>query len=80
MATIIHPALVDTRKVAKSIKDWLDLKGFESKALEVSGSYILKARKASSFRAIVGADRALEIEVHHANGQTVVDVNPPAQA
>ena len=34
----------------------------------------MKARKSSVLRAIAGADRALEIEIGHADGKTVVDV------
>lgn len=56
MALITCPSLVDTREVAKRIKAWLDARGFETKALESSGAYVVKARKASTFRAIVGAD------------------------
>jgi hypothetical protein len=74
MATITHPSLVDTRKVAKAIKDWLDLKGFETKALEASGTYTVKARKASVLRAVFGADRALEVEVRQTGDQTIADI------
>ena len=74
MAIITHPSLVDTRQVAKRIKEWLEAKGFETKALETGSSYVVKARKASKFRAIVGADRALEIGVRQTEGETQVDV------
>ena len=74
MATIVHPALVDTRKVATAINDWLRLKCFETKALEADGSYTVKARKANAVRAVLGADRALEVEVRQSDGRTVVDV------
>jgi hypothetical protein len=74
MALITCPLLVDTREVAKRLKEWLEAKGFETKALESSGSYIVKARKASAFRVIVGADRALEVGVRQWNGETQVEV------
>jgi hypothetical protein len=74
MAAIIHPALVDVRGVAKAIQDWLDCRRFETKALQAGDSYFVKARKSSVLRAVAGADRALEIEVGHADGKTVVDV------
>ena len=74
MASIVHPSLVNTRDVAREIKDWLEARKFETKALESSGSYIVKARKASAFRAVVGADRALEVAVFHSDGQTHVEV------
>jgi hypothetical protein len=74
MAVISQPGQADNREVAKRIKGWLDGKGFETKALEASGSYVIKARKASTVRAVFGADRALEVEVRHADNQTQVDV------
>jgi hypothetical protein len=74
MAAIIHPALVDARAVAKAIQDWLDCRRFETKALQAGASYFVKARKSSVVRAVIGADRALEIEVGHADGKTIVDV------
>ena len=74
MATITHPSRLDTRKAAKAIRDWLDQKGFETKALEAQGAYTIKARKGSAFRAVLGADRALEVEVRHAGCQTIADV------
>jgi hypothetical protein len=74
MALIASPALVDTREVARRIKAWLINNGFETKAYESGDSFIVKARKASTLRAIVGADRALEVGVRHWNGETQVDV------
>ena len=74
MAAITHLGLVDARAVAKAIQDWLDCRRFETKALQAGGSYFVKARKSSVLRAVVGADRALEIEVGHADGKTIVDV------
>ena len=74
MATITHPSRLDTRKAAKAIRDWLDQKGFETKALEAQGAYTIKARKGSAVRAVLGADRALEVEVRHAGYQTIADV------
>ncbi len=74
MATITHPSRLDTRKTAKAIQDWLDEKGFETKAFDAQGAYTIKARKGSAVRAVVGADRALEVEVRHAGSQTVADV------
>ena len=74
MATIIHPVVVDPREVASAIKNWLDFRHFETKALEAGGCYFVKARKASAVRAIFGADRALEIQVGNADGKTIVDV------
>jgi hypothetical protein len=74
MAAITHLGLVDARAVAKAIQDWLDSRRFETKALQAGASYFVKARKSSVLRAIAGADRALEIEVGHADGKTIVDV------
>jgi hypothetical protein len=74
MALLSSRVPLDTREVAKRIKDWLDKKGFETKA-EISGDvYTVKARKASGLRAVVGADRALEVVVQVASGETQVDV------
>jgi|ERR1700730_2311310 hypothetical protein len=72
MSVITHPGQIDIREVAKTIKAWLDSKGFETKALQTEGAYIIKARKASGLRAIVGADRALKIEVRNLNNETQV--------
>ncbi len=74
MALITFPALVDTRQVAKRIKGWLDSKGFETRAFQGGGAYTVKARKSGTFRAVVGADRALEIGVRHHGSETQVDV------
>jgi hypothetical protein len=74
MALITCPAIVDNREVAKRIKKWFEDKGFETKAFESSGSFSVKARKASTFRAVVGADRALEVAVRHCDGETQVEV------
>jgi hypothetical protein len=45
MALITCGSLVDTREVAKRTKVWLDDRGFETKALESTGSYIVKLVK-----------------------------------
>jgi hypothetical protein len=74
MALMTCPARVDTREVGTRLKEWVEAKRFEMKALESSGSYIVKARKASTFRSIVGADHALEIGVRQGNGETQVEV------
>lgn len=74
MSVIGHPEELDTRALATRIKKWLDGKNFETKALEGAGSFVIKARKASALRAVVGADRALEIEIRNFEGQTQVDV------
>jgi hypothetical protein len=74
MTLIASPALIDTRQVAKRIKEWLEGKGFETKALESSGSYTVKARKSGVFRSVVGADRAMEISIRQWNGETQVEV------
>ena len=72
MSVITQPGQLDTREIAKKIKGWLDGKGFETKALEAEGAYIVKARKGSALRAAIGADRAIEIDVRHLSGETQV--------
>ncbi len=74
MSVVTQPGQLDTREIAKKIKGWLDGKGFETKALEAEGAYIVKARKGNILRAAVGADRAIEIDVRHLNGETQVSV------
>jgi len=74
MALLTYPMALDAREIAKRTKRWLDAKEFETKVFETGGSYVIKARKASTFRAIVGADRALEIGIRSVNGETQVDV------
>lgn len=74
MALISSPVPLDNREVARRIKDWLDKKGFETKAFEADGSYFLKTRKSSGLRSVVGADRALEIGIRHSDNQTQVEV------
>lgn len=74
MSVIGHPEELDMRAFATRIKKWLDGKNFETKALEGAGSFVIKARKASALRAVVGADRALEIAIRNFEGQTQVDV------
>jgi len=74
MAAIVHPGKLDNREVAKKIKNWLNQKGFETKAIEQDGTYAIKARKSSSLRAIVGADRAIEVGVRTSGDETRIDV------
>lgn len=74
MSKITHPGRADNRDIAKRIKGWLDKKGFETKAFESDDGFTIKARKASAIRALIGADRALEIDVRYANDQTEVDL------
>lgn len=74
MALITTSALIDTREVAKRIKTWLAEKGFETRVLATGSTYAVKARKSSAFRAVVGADRALEVGIRHWGGETQVEV------
>ena len=74
MALITHPLPVDLLQAARRIQSWFDIKGFETKAVEHSGMYCLRARKASAFRAFLGADRALEVAFRISNNQTEIDV------
>lgn len=74
MATIVHLGRLDNREIAKQIKNWFDQKGFETKAIEQDGSYTVKARKSSGFRAMVGADRAIEIGIRTSGDETQLDV------
>jgi hypothetical protein len=74
MALITYPAEVDIKEVSRRIQQWFHHKNFETRALKVDVSYIIKARKKSAFRAIVAADRALEVAVRNFNGEAKVDV------
>lgn len=74
MATIVHLGKLDNREIAKQIKKWFDQKGFETKAIEQDESYAVRARKSGGFRAIVGADRAIEVGIHTLGDETQVDV------
>lgn len=74
MAVITREGLVNTQDVANAVKDWLDSKGFDTRVLGEGGEFTVKARKASAVRAVVGADRALEVGVRHFAGRTEVDV------
>lgn len=75
MALIVHPSEVDTRELARRVKVWFDEKGFETKAFGQDGSYLVKARKSSTFRSVIGADRAIEVGVRAAEGETRVLVS-----
>lgn len=74
MATIAHLGKLNNREIAKEIKKWFDQKGFETKAIEQNGSYTVKARKGGGLRAIVGADRAIEVGIRTFEDDTQVDV------
>lgn len=74
MALISEPVVVDTLTLAKRVNHWLQEKGFETKAVELGGTYAIKARKSSLIRSVAGADRALEVSIRQFNGQTQVDV------
>ena len=74
MALITTAKSLDTEVVAQRVKAWLDGKGFQTKLFETGDGYAIKARKASAFRAVVGADRALEIGIRHWGGETQVEV------
>lgn len=74
MATIVHFVKVDNRELANVIKNWFTQKHFETKTLEQDGSYAVKARKSSGFRAFVGADRAIEVAIRTSGNETHVDV------
>jgi hypothetical protein len=74
MALITYPAEVDIKEVSRRIQQWFHHKNFETRALKVDDSYIIKARKKSAFRAIVAADRALEVAARNFNGEAQVDV------
>lgn len=63
MTAISSTTPADLREVARRIHGWLESKGFEVRGLQAGEGFVIKARKASTLRAIVGADRALEIGV-----------------
>ncbi|MCP4106951.1 MAG: hypothetical protein GY749_15670 [Desulfobacteraceae bacterium] len=66
---------LDLSDIAWRIKQWFDEKKFENKVLEDNGSYIVKARKSSIWRAVMGADRAINIIIEHSeNSGTLVNV------
>jgi hypothetical protein len=74
MATISSPSLLDTREVAKAVKTWFDKREFETRAEQTADVIAVKARKKSTFRAVVAADRAIEVTVRHVGTETQVDV------
>jgi hypothetical protein len=74
MTVITGPKAIDNRELAKRVKAWFDERGFETKVFQNGEAFVLKARKASVFRAIVGADRAIEVELAHRNGETQVEI------
>ena len=74
MAIIIHPQEIDNREVARQIKNWFDQKSFETKVIQGNNSYAIKARKKNKLRAVVGADRAIEVAIRTTDGETQVEV------
>lgn len=74
MATITHTALVDNGALADRIQNWFDERSFETKKLESDNCFAVKARKSSAWRAVLAADRALEVNIRTFNGATEVDV------
>ena len=74
MATIVQHKKLDNREIARQIKNWFDKRDFETKAIEQDGTYEVKARKSSGLRAILGADRAIEVRVETLGEETHVDV------
>jgi|WetSurMetagenome_2_1015567.scaffolds.fasta_scaffold07844_5 hypothetical protein len=73
MAEITYPRKLDNKEVAKQIKKWFTEKGFETKVIEESSSCAIKARKSSELRAMIGADRAMEVTIFASGEQTQVD-------
>jgi hypothetical protein len=74
MALIVHSQEIDNREVARQIKNWFDQKSFETKVIQGNNSYAIKARKKSKLRAVVGADRAIEVAIRTTDGETQVEV------
>jgi phage anti-repressor protein len=74
VAIIESPVPVDSREVAKQVKAWFDERSFETKAEQSGDVIVVKARKKSTFRAIVAADRAIEVAVRNTEYATHVDV------
>lgn len=74
MATLTASKPLDLNEMARQIQDWFEQRHFENKLLEDNGAYIVKARKSSKWRAVLGADRALNVILGHENGGTKVMV------
>jgi hypothetical protein len=74
MALIVHSQEIDNREVARQIKNWFDQKSFETKVIQGNNSYAIKARKKNKLRAVVGADRAIEVAIRTTDGETQVEV------
>lgn len=74
MSMITQPGKADTREVAKRIKTWFIQQGFETKAFEQDGAFTLKACKCGGIRTLLGADRAIEVDIRIIDNQTQVEV------
>lgn len=74
MAIISCSSLLETREVARRVKSWLDERGFETRAEQAGEVIAVKARKKSGLRAVLAADRALEVAVRQTSSETQVDV------
>src|SRR5262245_26885855 len=75
MATLSYPRALDTAALATGIKGGFDLGSLETSMVGAGSGYTIKARKSSWFRAIMAADRALEVTVCTRDGSTQVVVS-----
>ena len=75
MAMMTCSKPLDPHNIARRVQGWFDDRNFESKMLRDEGAYIVKARKSSKWRAVMGADRALNVIIgHNESGGTQVEV------
>ncbi len=74
MATLTHPDQLDTQELTYRIERWFLEQGFETKRVGSEGLYAIKARKSSWWRALMAADRAVEVDVRTVGHSTEVIV------
>jgi hypothetical protein len=74
VATISYPKKLDGQELAGRIKGWLDLRGFETELFGSDGAYLVKGRKSSVIRAVLAADRALDVRIGNGGATTEVVV------
>ena len=75
MATLTASKQLDLCHIAGQVQAWFEQRHFENKLLEDNGMYVVKARKSSKWRAVMGADRALNVIIGHSDtGGTQVEV------
>src|SRR5262245_29354453 len=75
MATITYPQALDLDPLARSVRRWFKERGFETKRECLADQYVVKARKSSVWRALLAADRAINVSMSVTGDRTEVIVS-----